>query len=144
MIAHFTTIGALDFPCLWAEPINMGAYLKNRLPHKHLPSSTTPFKRFYSKRQTISPRKPFGSKCYVHIREAECSSGSNHLPGAREAIIVIYTSSPKVCRIFFLEDEYVFTTRDLKFPKKSFPQVAKPLRRISEDLEPDPGSTPQD
>jgi hypothetical protein len=118
------TNAAPDFPSLWAEAVNMVAYLKNRLPHKHLPSSTTPFERFHGKRPTISPLKPFGSKCYVHIREEERSSGSKHLPRAREAIIVGYTSSPQVYRVFTLEDEYVFTTRDLTFPKKTSPHVA--------------------
>jgi hypothetical protein len=32
----------------------------------------------------------------------------------------------------------------LTFPKKTSPQVATTLRRISQDPEPDPGSTPQD
>jgi hypothetical protein len=137
------TIAAPDFPCLWAEAVNMAAYLKNRLPHKHLPSSTTPFERFHGKRPTISHLKPFGSKCYVHIREEERSSRSKHLPRAREAIIVGYTSSPKVYQVFTLEDEYVFTTRDLTFPKKTSPQVATTLCRISQDPEPDPGSTPR-
>jgi hypothetical protein len=46
MIAHSMTIAAPDFPCLWAKAVNMGAYLQTRLPHKHLPSSTTPFERY--------------------------------------------------------------------------------------------------
>jgi hypothetical protein len=57
-------------------------------------------------------------------REEECSSGCKYLPRAREAIIVGYTSSPNVYRVFTLEDEYVFTTRDLTFLKKTSPQVA--------------------
>jgi hypothetical protein len=144
MIAYSVTIAAPDFLWLWAEAVNMAAYLKYTLPHKYLPSSTTPFERFHSKRPTISHLKLFGSKCYVHNREAEHSSGSKHLPRAREAIIVGYTFSPKVYRVFTLEDEYVFTTRDLSFPKKTSPQVATTLRRFSQDPEPDPGSTPQD
>jgi transposase InsO family protein len=95
-IARSMTIAAPDFPCLWAEAVNMAANLKNRLPHKHLPSSTTPFEPFHGKRPIILHLKLFGSKCYVHIREEECSSGSKHLPCTREAIIVGYTSSPKV------------------------------------------------
>jgi hypothetical protein len=122
----------------------MAAYLQNRLPHKHLPLSPTPFERFHGKRPTISHLKPFGSKCSVHIREEERSSGSNHLLRAREAISVGYTSSSKVYRVFSLEDEYVFTTRDLTFPKTTSPQVATTLCRISQDPEPDPGLTPQD
>jgi hypothetical protein len=50
-IARSMTIAAPDFPCLWAEAVNMAAYLKTRLPHKHLPSSTTPFERFHGKDQ---------------------------------------------------------------------------------------------
>jgi hypothetical protein len=61
-IARSMTIAAPDFPCLWAEAGNMAAYLKNRLLHKHIPSSRIPFERFHSKRPTISQLKPFGSK----------------------------------------------------------------------------------
>jgi hypothetical protein len=138
------TIAAPDFPCLWAEAVNMAAYLQNRLRHKHLPLSTTPFERFDSKRPTISHLKPFVSKCNVHIREEDRASGSKHLPRAREVIIVSYTSSPKVYPVFTLEDEYVYTTRDFIFPKKTSPQVATTLRRISQAPEPHLESTPQD
>jgi hypothetical protein len=143
-IARSMTIAATDFTCLWAEAVNMAGYLKNRHPHKHLPSSITPFECFHGKRPTISHLKRFESKCYVHIREAERSSGSKDLPSAHEAIIVGYTSSPKVYRVFTLEDEYGFTSQDLTFPKRTSPQVATTLRRILQDPEPDPGLTPQD
>jgi hypothetical protein len=53
-------------------------------------------------------------------------------------------SSPKVYQVMTLEDEDVFTTRDLTFPKKSSPQVATTLRRISQDPESDLGSTRMD
>jgi hypothetical protein len=58
--------------------------------------------------------------------------------------MVGYTSSPKVYRVFTLEDEYVFTTRDLTFPKKPSPQLVTTVGSSSQDPEPDPGSTPQD
>jgi hypothetical protein len=45
------TIAAPGFPDLWAEAINMTAYLKNRLLHNYLPSSTTPFEPFHGKDQ---------------------------------------------------------------------------------------------
>jgi hypothetical protein len=122
----------------------MAAYLNNRLPRKYLPSSTIPFERFHGKRPTLLHLKSFGSKWYVHIREEAHSSGSKHLPRNREGIIVSYIWTPKVYRVCTLEDEYVFTTRDLTFPKKTSPQVATTVRRISQDPEPDPGSTPQD
>jgi transposase InsO family protein len=38
-IPRSMTIAAPDFPSLWAEAVNMAAYLKNRLLHKYLPSS---------------------------------------------------------------------------------------------------------
>jgi hypothetical protein len=144
MIARSITIAGADFPCLWAEAGNLGAYLKNSVPHKHLPSSTIPFGHFHSNRPIISDLNPFGSKCYVHIQEDEHSSDRKYLPHAREAIIVGYTSSPKIYRVFTLEDEYAFTTRDLTFSEKTCPEVATTLQRISQDLDPDPGSTPQD
>jgi hypothetical protein len=33
-IAHSNTIAAPDFTSLWAEALNIAAYLKNRLQHK--------------------------------------------------------------------------------------------------------------
>jgi hypothetical protein len=143
-IARPMTIAAPDFLRLSAEAVNMGASLKNSFPHKYLRSSTIAIKCFHGKRPTMTHHKLFGSKCYVHIREEDCSSGSKHLPCARKAINVGYTSSPKVYRVFKLEDEYVFTSADLTLPKKTSPQVRISLRSISEDPEPDPGSTPQD
>jgi hypothetical protein len=122
----------------------MAAYLKNRLPHRHLPSSTTPFERFHGKRATISHLKPFGGNCYVHIREEQRSSRGKDLPRTPEAIIVSNTSSPKVPRVFNFKDEYAFTTRYLTFLKQTSPHVATTLRRISQEPDPDPGSTPQD
>jgi hypothetical protein len=106
-IARSLTIAAPDFPCLLAEAINMAAYLKCRLPHKYFLSSTTPFECFHRKRPTISLLNPVGSKCYIHIRDEQGSSGSQHHPSASEAIIVGYASSPKVYRVFTLEDEYL-------------------------------------
>jgi transposase InsO family protein len=53
-IARSMTIAAPDFPSLWNEAINMVPYLKNRLLHKHLPSSTIPFEHFHGKILTIS------------------------------------------------------------------------------------------
>jgi hypothetical protein len=61
------TIAVPEVPFLWAEALKMGADLKNRLPHKHQPSSTTLFESFYSTRLTISDIKLFGNKCYLHI-----------------------------------------------------------------------------
>jgi hypothetical protein len=50
-IACSMTIAAPDFLCLCVEASNMGAYLKNRLLHTYLPSSTIPFIRAHGKRQ---------------------------------------------------------------------------------------------
>jgi hypothetical protein len=143
-IACSMTITASDIPCLWAEASNMAAYLKESLPYKYLPSSSTPFERFHSKRPTISHLKAFRSKCYVHIQVEERSSRSKHRPCACEAIIVRYTTSPKVYRGFTLEDKYVFRTWDLTFAKKSSPQVVTTLCRIFQDPKTDPESTSQD
>jgi hypothetical protein len=79
---------------------------------------------------------------FLHIREEDQSSRSKHLPCACKPIIIGSTSSPKVDRGFTVEDEYVFTTRDLTFPKKTGSQIATNLRRTFQDLELDPGSTP--
>jgi hypothetical protein len=93
---------------------------------------------------TISNLKPFGCKCYVHIQEEEHFSASRHLLRDREHIIIGDTSVSKVYRVFTLEDEYVFMTRNLSFLKKTSPQEVTILRRMSHDLEQDPGYSYQD
>jgi hypothetical protein len=119
----------------------MAMYLKTRLPHKHLLSSTITVECFQYNRPILSHLKPIRSRCYVNIPEEECSPGSKHLHRISEPIMVGYTASPKVYGVFTFEDEYVFIPRDLTFPKKSSPQVVITLCRISQDLEPDSGST---
>jgi hypothetical protein len=88
-------IAAPDFSCMWAEAFNIPAYLKTRLLHKYLLSSTTLFDSFQGKRLTISHLKLFRSKSYRYIGEEQHPSGSKYIPSAHEAIIVGYTSSPE-------------------------------------------------
>ena len=116
-MARSMTIGVPDFPSLWAKAVCIAAYLKNRLPHNHLQTNISPYECFHQKRPTILHLKPFGSKCHVHTREEERPSGSKHLPRALQAIVVGYTSSPAIYRVFTPENERIFTTRDIKFPK---------------------------
>jgi hypothetical protein len=50
------TIAAPDFPCLWAEAVNIAAYPKNRLPTNHLLSSINyPLNGFMAKTNNIIP-----------------------------------------------------------------------------------------
>jgi hypothetical protein len=92
-----------DFPFLWVEAINIAAYSQNRLPNKHLLSSTTPFQDCHCNRQTISPLPRFRSKCNIHIQVEEHCYGSKHLTCACLAIIVGYTSSHQLYRVFTFE-----------------------------------------
>jgi hypothetical protein len=144
MIVCTMTITAPDFHCLLAEVINMAANQKTRLRHKYLLSSTIPFKHIHIKRPTISYLKSFRSKCFVHIREEEHSSGSKYLLGTDEAIIIAYTSSPKIYPVCTLENEYVFMTQEMMFSKKTSLPVATTLESSSQDPEPGPGSTFKD
>jgi hypothetical protein len=73
-MAPSMTIVTPDFPCLCVKSISTAPYSKNRHPDKYLLSSTTSFESFHRKKRTISPVNPFGSQCYVHIREDDHSS----------------------------------------------------------------------
>jgi hypothetical protein len=128
MIARSITIATPDFACLWGAAITMDAYLMNTLLYKHLPSFTALLEPGHGKIPTISDLKPFGSKCYVHIREEEHCSGNQHLQCVRNAILVRNTSSAKDYRVFIFEDEYVFTTQDLTILKKTSSQIGTTLR----------------
>jgi hypothetical protein len=92
MIARSMTIATPDFSSLWTKALNIGAFLKNRLQHKYLTSSTIPFERVHPNRPTISYLKLFASKCYGHIREEVCSSGFKYHSCTHKALLVRYTS----------------------------------------------------
>jgi hypothetical protein len=61
-IARSMLIAAPDFLCLWVEAITMGSYLKNRLLHKYLLSSTRHLECFNGNSPIISHLNPLKSK----------------------------------------------------------------------------------
>jgi hypothetical protein len=111
---------------------------------QHLPWSTISFEHVQGKSPTLSYFKLFGSTWYIYIPDEDHSLESKHLIHPHDVIIVGYSRSPKIYWLVYFEDEYAFTTQNLTFPKKTSPQVATTLWRISQDLELDPGSTTQD
>jgi hypothetical protein len=71
----------------------------------------------------------------VHIQKGEHSFASKHLPSTRESIPVDYTLSPKVYQVLTFDAEYIFMTRNLKFPTKTSPSIGTTLGRIVQDTE---------
>jgi len=68
---------------LWAEAVATTVYLRNRLPNRSIGNSTH-YESLYKQKPSIHHVRPYGTKCFVHIREEARQAGTKLLPRAIE------------------------------------------------------------
>lgn len=51
----------------WPFAVQTAVHIRNRLPHKSLPDSITPYQRWFNSRPNISYFRPFGAHCTARI-----------------------------------------------------------------------------
>jgi hypothetical protein len=100
---------------LWAEAVLPAIYLKNWLPHAGFKNKKSLYEQMFGEKPQLAHLYPFGTKCYVHIREEKRIGMSKLGPRGMKAYIVAYTESSKVLRLYDSEKRRVFTSRDFKF-----------------------------
>jgi hypothetical protein len=133
----------MDHPkSLWGEEYATAVYLKNRLPHSTL-KGKTPFETLKGTKPSIQHLQPFGKKCYVHIPENSMPAGSKLEPRAYEGIIVGYSDSNKIYRIWIATQNRVIESQDVTFPPPESGEVSVELDFIS-SLKPDAATAPSD
>ncbi|KAH0605313.1 uncharacterized protein H6S33_004535 [Morchella sextelata] len=133
----------MDHPkSLWGEVYATAVYHKNRLPHSTL-KAKTPFEALKGTKPSIQHLQPFGKKCYVHIPENSRPAGSKLAPRAYEGIIVGYSDSSKIYRIWIGTQHRVIESRDVTFPPPESGKVSVELEFIP-SLKPDTANAPSD
>ena len=128
-----------DRKFLWGEAYSTAAYLYNRRWHSTI--KTTPFKRLYNKKPTISHLRPWFTNALVHIPSEKRGKFD---PTAEEGFLVGYTSSPTVYRIYILKRHTITEARDVKFDKIKgvFLEYRNETTSIEPNTQPDPPSRP--
>ncbi|KAH0607851.1 uncharacterized protein H6S33_001903, partial [Morchella sextelata] len=124
------------------EAYATAVYLKNRLPHSTL-KGKTPFEALKGTKPSIQHLQLFGKKCYVHIPENSMPAGSKLAPRAYEGIIVGYSDSNKIYRIWIATQHRVIESGDVTFPPPESGEVSVELDFIS-SVKPDAATAPSD
>ena len=98
---------------LWAEAVSSAVYIKNRLRHSTI--GITPYEALYGSKPPVSHLRPFGSKCYVHIRKEARPAGTQLHPRAFEALMVGYASTDRLYRVYVPSKRTVVSTNQVRF-----------------------------
>lgn len=104
----------LKDPKLWADAVSTFVYLKNRQPHKAVP--TTPYEAFHGTKPSIHHLQPFGRDCYVHIPKAKRPAGSKLSPRAIKGIFTGYTNVEHHYRVWIPAEKRSVISADVFFP----------------------------
>jgi hypothetical protein len=101
---------------LWAEAIAYTTYLYNRLPHHEI-DNRFPIEVLHN--TTLPPVHHlyyFYYKAYIHIPDRARSSSSKLQPRTMERILVGYTPSTKIYRIYIRDKCTIKNTAQVIFP----------------------------
>lgn len=103
----------------WGECILAAGYLINRTPSSIL-GGLTPYEKIHGKLPTYDHIKVFGSLCYAHNQETK---GDKFSPRGRRCVFMGYPYGKKGLRLFDLEKQEFWVSRDVVFFEDQFPYV---------------------
>lgn len=105
----------------WGESVLTTAYLINRTPTPIL-DGKTPYEILYSKAPTYAELRVFGSLCFAKKHSARSDKFQER---GRKGIFVGYPHGQKGWRIYDIESNDFFVSRDVIFQEDCFPYAAK-------------------
>ena len=105
----------------WAECALTACYLINRTPSKLL-HDKTPFEMLYQRQPAFEQLRVFGCLCYAHNQN---HNGDKFSSRSRRCIFIGYPYGKKGYRLYDLEKEECFTSRDVLFQENVFPYREK-------------------
>lgn len=105
----------------WAECALTACYLINRTPSKLL-NDKTPFEMLYKRQPAFDQLRVFGCLSYAHNQN---HNGDKFAPRSRRCIFIGYPYGKKGYRLYDLEKEECFTSRDVLFQENVFPYLDK-------------------
>lgn len=101
----------------WAECALTACYLINRTPSKLL-NDKTPYEMLYKRKPAFDQLHVFGCLCYAHNQNHH---GDKFASRSRRCVFLGYPYGKKGWRLYDLEKEECFTSRDVLFQETFFP-----------------------
>lgn len=118
---------------LWGECVLNAAYLINRTP-SHVLKGKTPFEVLHSKPPSFKHLRVFGCLAYAHNLDHK---GDKFESRSRRCVFVGYLYGKKGWRLYDLDRQIFFTSRDVVFCETIFPlsqkQPEKPILQQPEE-----------
>lgn len=106
---------------LWGESVLTAAHLINQTPSSLL-NGKSPYESLYGKPLTYDIIKTFGCLCYAHSSPRDKDKFKAR---SRKCIFVGYPFGKKGWRLYNLDTEEFFVSRDVEFSESSFPFLDK-------------------
>jgi len=100
----------------WGECVLTAAYLINRTPSKLL-NGKTPYEMLYRTTPSYGDIKLFGTLCFAHNKKIK----DKFSPRGRRCLFVGYPFGQKGWKLFDIETEEYFVSRDVIFRENVFP-----------------------
>ena len=101
----------------WGECVLTAAYLINRTPSMVL-KGMTPYERLYNEKPSYNHVKVLGSLCYAHDQSHK---GDKFASRSRRCVFIGYPYGKKGWRLYDLEKNQFFVSRDVVFIENEFP-----------------------
>lgn len=114
----------------WGECVMTAAHLINRTPSPLL-KNKSPFEVLHGEPPSISHIRVLGCLAYAHNKNTK---GDKFASRSRKCVLIGYPSGTKGWKLFDLEQEIVFVSRDVTFQEDVFPysvQNSEPAPQIS-------------
>jgi len=100
----------------WEQCVLTATYIINRLPTPLL-KTKSPFEMLYNRPPSLSHLKTFGRLCYATVVSPKQKFDSR----ARQCIFIGYPLNKKAYKLFDIDEDIFFTSRDVIFHESVFP-----------------------
>ncbi|XP_010412581.1 PREDICTED: uncharacterized protein LOC104698897 [Camelina sativa] len=114
----------------WGECILTAGYLINQTPSSVL-NGVTPYEKLHGQPPTYDHVKVFDSLCYA---QNQTHKGDKFAPRSRKCVFIEYPYGKKAWRLYDLDKEDFFVSRDVVFSETEFPYATHiPATNIDEE-----------